>query len=201
MKEMPPLPRRRFRRLSDEEIELWLTVTRTVAPRPGAKAPARAPQAAGEEEPRPSPAEVPKAPIAAKPNAPMRPVLPQLAELDRRQRQKVSRGQVPVDDVLDLHGLRQQEAHTSLHRFLLRAQREGAKLVLIVTGKGEGQDEGFFAGGVLRRSVPLWLRAPEWRSLVVGFEEASRRHGGSGALYVRLRRHDRSLGERRGGGA
>jgi DNA-nicking Smr family endonuclease len=201
MKEMPPLSRRRFRRLSEEEIELWLSVTRTVSPRPGAKAPARATTATGEEHSHASPTEVPKVLVTAKPHAPAHPALPQLAELDRRQRQKLSRGQVPVDDALDLHGLRQQEAHATLHRFLLRAQREGAKLVLIVTGKGEGQDEGFFAGGVLRRSVPLWLRAPEWRSLVVGFEEASRRHGGSGALYVRLRRHDRALGERRGGGA
>jgi DNA-nicking Smr family endonuclease len=199
MKEMPPVSRRRFRRLSDEEIELWLSVTRTVAPRPGAAAPQRVVKAASEE--LPSPTQTPPVALVAKPNMPLRPALPQLADLDRRQRQKLSRGQVPVDDVLDLHGLRQQEAHGALHRFLLRAQREGAKLVLIVTGKGESQEDAFFAGGVLRRSVPLWLRAPEWRSLVVGFEEASRRHGGSGALYVRLRRHDRIPGERRGGGA
>jgi DNA-nicking Smr family endonuclease len=36
--------------------------------------------------------------------------------------------------------------------------------------------------------VPLWLMLPELRSLVVGFESASVRHGGEGALYVRLRR-------------
>jgi DNA-nicking Smr family endonuclease len=200
MKEMPPVSRRRFRRLSDEEIELWLSVTRTVSPRPGVEAPQRAAKAQAKEETQSS-AREPQTDIVAKPNTPLRPTLPQLAELDRRQRQKLSRGQVPVDDVLDLHGLRQQEAHAALHRFLLRAQREGAKLVLIVTGKGESQEDAFFAGGVLRRSVPLWLRAPEWRSLVVGYEEASRRHGGSGALYVRLRRHDRIPSERRGGSA
>ncbi len=59
-----------------------------------------------------------------------------------------------------------------------------------MTGKGRGagglfEDE---AAGVLRRSVPQWLRGPEYHSIVVGFEEASRPHGGAGALYVRLRR-------------
>ncbi len=42
--------------------------------------------------------------------------------------------------------------------------------------------------GILRRLVPHWLGLPDLRSLVIGFEEASAHHGGSGALYVRLRR-------------
>jgi DNA-nicking Smr family endonuclease len=41
---------------------------------------------------------------------------------------------------------------------------------------------------VLRRVVPHWLRLPELRALVLGFEEAAPQHGGAGALYVRLRR-------------
>ena len=120
--------------------------------------------------------------------------LPRLAVLDRRLRQRLSRGQTGVDKVIDLHGLRQHEAHSALYHFLARAQGEGAKLVLVVTGKGEGRqgDYGEYGGGVLRRAVPMWLRAPDWRSLVIGFEEASRPHGGAGALYVRLRRHGRA---------
>ena len=89
---------------------------------------------------------------------------------------------------------RRQEAHSALYHFLARAQGEGAKLVLVVTGKGEGRqgDYGEYGGGVLRRAVPMWLMAPDWRSLVIGFEEASRPHGGAGALYVRLRRHGKA---------
>jgi len=41
---------------------------------------------------------------------------------------------------------------------------------------------------VLRRQVPQWLALPEFRALVVGFEEAHIGHGGEGALYVRIRR-------------
>jgi len=46
--------------------------------------------------------------------------------------------------------------------------------------------------GVLRRVVPQWLRMPDLRPLILGFEEAHHGHGGSGALYVRLRRIRRS---------
>ena len=199
MKEAPPpagFPR--LRRLSGEEVELWLNVTRGVAPRPGSAPPAHNVLMRDDNIKQPAPAE-PLLPQPANPPS----SLPNLAQLDRRMRQKLARGQAEVDAAVDLHGMRQQEAHRALHGFLLRSQREGAKLVLVVTGKGEGHDaDGFGAlsrtPGVLRRSVPLWLRAPEWRSLVVGFEEASRQHGGAGALYVRLRRLDRATGKRRG---
>jgi DNA-nicking Smr family endonuclease len=41
---------------------------------------------------------------------------------------------------------------------------------------------------VLRRQVPHWLRGPDLRDIVLGFEEAHVTHGGEGALYVRLKR-------------
>ncbi|MGB7092558.1 MAG: Smr/MutS family protein, partial [Methylovirgula sp.] len=107
---------------------------------------------------------------------------------------KLARGAIPVDAAIDLHGMRQQEAHHALLGFLSRAQRDGAKIVLVVTGKGESRLADGIETGVLRRAVPLWLNAPEWRHLIVGFEEATRTHGGAGALYVRLRRHERRKG-------
>jgi DNA-nicking Smr family endonuclease len=193
----PPSGYLRLRRLSEEEIELWLNVTRSVAPRPGSALPPQSAilQRSKAEKPELPPAS--PAPAAKNPVPP--PSLPNLAQLDRRMRQKLARGQAAVEAAIDLHGMRQQEAHRALHGFLLRSQLEGAKVVLVVTGKGESRgEEGFGSPGVLRRSVPLWLRAPEWRGLVVGFEEAARLHGGAGALYVRLRRLDRMTGQRRG---
>jgi DNA-nicking Smr family endonuclease len=56
------------------------------------------------------------------------------------------------------------------------------------TGKGTGHDHGAPLRGVLKRQVPMWLSLPEFRSLVVGFEDAHLGHGGHGALYIRLRR-------------
>jgi DNA-nicking Smr family endonuclease len=72
--------------------------------------------------------------------------------------------------------------------FLHSAQARGGRVVLVITGKGAPTDDYTSERGVLRRQVPRWLRLPEFRSHVVGFEEAHLGHGGEGALYVRLRR-------------
>ncbi|HEY0146541.1 MAG TPA: Smr/MutS family protein [Methylovirgula sp.] len=180
--------RETLRPLSHEEVTLWLTVTRHVLRRSGIKAPLAPPpkpEKPVKSAPSPGPAQV-------RPEPPPRPAMPGLAPLERRARQKLSRGHIPVDAALDLHGLRQHEAHPALHSFLIRAQHQGAKIVLVVTGKGEGRTGDVYEeGGVLRRNVPIWLRAPEWRNLVVGFEEAARHHGGAGALYIRIRRRSR----------
>ena len=88
-------------------------------------------------------------------------------------------------------GMNQAEAHQALRGFLRHSQASGARLVIVVTGKGGPLDEaGPWAHerGVLRRLTPHWLREPDLREVVLGFEEAGRAHGGSGALYVRLRR-------------
>jgi DNA-nicking Smr family endonuclease len=101
----------------------------------------------------------------------------------------VTRGRDPIDARIDLHGKTQSEAHDALARFIRRAQSNGARVVLVVTGKGSGTPrDGERERGVLRRQVPLWLALPEFRSLIIGFEEAHVAHGGEGALYVRLRR-------------
>lgn len=134
------------------------------------------------------------APAAAPPPVPPPavPPSPPLAPLERRLRQRLSRGSHPIDAVIDLHGLRQDEAHMALRGFLHSAQRQGHTVVLVVTGKGGAPTNGggglFEERGVLRRTVPHWLRLPDLRSIVVGFEEAVQHHGGGGALYVRIRR-------------
>ena len=110
-----------------------------------------------------------------------------MAPLGRRERSQLSRGRKEIDARLDLHGMTQIRAHRALLGFLQRANHEGMTFVLIITGKGRtvGPES---ERGVLRRQVPEWLGLPEFRSLVVGFEEAHIGHGGEGALYVRVRR-------------
>jgi DNA-nicking Smr family endonuclease len=80
----------------------------------------------------------------------------------------------------------QDRAHRALLSFLRRAQADGARVVLVITGKGARGPAS--EPGVLRRAVPQWLALPEFRSLVVGYEIAHVTHGGEGALYVRVRR-------------
>lgn len=119
---------------------------------------------------------------------------PALTPLGRRQARRIVRGQETIDARLDLHGMRQREAHQALRAFLLRCQAQGHRMVLIITGKGsrrEEQAEHFFytePHGVLRRVVPEWLREPEFREIVTSVSQAHIRHGGEGALYVRLRK-------------
>ena len=186
MKEAPPRPQR-LRRLSDEEIALWTEVARWVARRRGATLPTPSkPVGAGARAPAPSP--LPAEPPAGRP---AKPSAPPLAPIERRLKRELARGRAPIDAALDLHGLTQAEAHQALRGFLRHSQMRGARLVIIVTGKGGPIDK--LSGwpnerGVLKRLTPQWLRESDLRSVVLGFEEAGRAHGGSGALYVRLRR-------------
>lgn len=177
----------RRRQLSDEEQALWSGIVRSIKPlrasKPAAKVSNRPSVAAAEVAAVPPPAAAPRGvPPAAKP-------LP-LAPFDRRLKQRVARGRDAIDVRIDLHGMTQSEAHAALIRFLRRAQVDGARIALIVTGKGAGTDSARDAGerGVLKRQVPLWLALPEFRPFIVGSEDAHVSHGGKGALYVRLRR-------------
>jgi DNA-nicking Smr family endonuclease len=184
----------RLRRLSEEEIALWIEVAKSVARRRGATLPtlaapraAAAPAAAGEETP------APPAAASTRPRPPARP--PPLAPLERRLKRDLARGRAVVDSALDLHGMSQAEAHHALRGFLVQAQMQGFRLVIVITGKGAltpaHDADWFHETGVLRRLVPHWLREADLRSTVLGFEEAGPAHGGAGALYVRLRRRDR----------
>jgi DNA-nicking Smr family endonuclease len=173
------------RRLSDEEEALWSGVARSVKPlrpaKPAVKTPvAKPPLARVERTKTRSPATVVRAAPPANP-------LP-LSSFDRRLKQRVARGREAIDARIDLHGMTQSEAHIALARFLRRAQADGARIVLIVTGKGASARGTGGERGVLKRQVPLWLALPEFRPLIVAFEHAHVSHGGEGALYVRLRR-------------
>jgi DNA-nicking Smr family endonuclease len=113
---------------------------------------------------------------------------PAPAPLERRLKQRLARGSASIDARIDLHGMTQSQAHGALLHFLRRAQADNAKVVLVITGKGTFDRHADRERGVLKRQVPLWLRLPEFRSFVVGFENAAISHGGEGALYLRLRR-------------
>ena len=139
---------------------------------------------------REAPAPAAGRPRALAPPAPAPAKAPALVPLGRRLKQCVARGRDPIDARIDLHGHTQKQAHAALFCFLQRAQADGARMVLVVTGKGaaRGERDPGAERGVLKRQVPMWLSLPEFRSFIVGFEDAHVGHGGEGALYVRLRR-------------
>lgn len=181
----PVAPRRR-RALSDEERDLWDGVARHIRP---LRTTSRTPSTVADAAAVSTQAEGTAKPAAAtlKPARPPVDTPPPLAPLGRRERAQLSRGRRDIEARLDLHGMTQTRAHRALLGFLQRASHDGLTFVLVITGKGRsvGAES---ERGVLRRQVPEWLALPEFRSLVVGFEEAHVGHGGAGALYVRVRR-------------
>jgi DNA-nicking Smr family endonuclease len=173
----------RRRQLSDEERALWSGIARSIKPlRPAKSVKASKLGEAGEKTAASPPAETrPQSSPPAK--------SPPLAALDRRQKQRVARGRDAIDVRIDLHGMTQSEAHDALRHFLRQAQANGAKIALVVTGKGtRSARDGGSERGVLKRQVPLWLALPEFRPFIVGFDDAHVSHGGQGAIYVRVRR-------------
>jgi DNA-nicking Smr family endonuclease len=180
------------RHLTADEERLWAAVARSVRPlraKPTTKPTIQPPATAAPSKLQPKPQHA--RPSVAKPAEhaprpaahPAKPPFP-ASTLARRERQQLARGKAEIGGRIDLHGMTQAVAHDALLRFLRRAQAEGAKFVLVITGKGgPGGDR-----GVLRRQVPLWLALPAFRASVLGFDVAHVGHGGEGALYVRLRK-------------
>lgn len=192
-------------RLSKEDQELWKRVAGSVTPlprrrlgaleeMPGKQDPSRN---AGNDQAGPG-----KAAKAAKPErAPARQPAPaapgtsakkqatpldprRLIDIDRRNAERLRRGQMPIEGVLDLHGHRQHEAEEALGRFLAAAQAADKRCILVITGKGQiGESR-----GVLRQKLGQWLNETHNRGRVLAFAQAQPKHGGAGAFYVLLKR-------------
>ena len=187
--------RSRTPRLKD--WHLWTEVTRTVSP----LHPERLTREIAEAPPIAEPPAPPNRKTGAKPrpktngHTAQMPV-PAAASLGRdkgiepRLNRKLRRGHLPIDATIDLHGLRQDEAHAALCRFIAARHARGDRTILVITGMGLkktgwGQIE---QKGVLRSMLPLWLSEKTLAPLVAGWENAAREHGGEGAFYVRLKR-------------
>lgn len=205
MKKPPPPSRRRH--LSKEDEALWEHTAASLKPlktRKGRHLEAMPDlDAVPPFKSRSKPAAAEKPPSADRPAPPKpvrQPAPPALGTFDRKAARRLRQGQIEIEARIDLHGMRQGEAHTALRRFLLSASARGLKWVLVITGKGGpqrgGGDEvpifGTHERGVLRRNVPMWLAEPELRSVVVSFTTAAIPHGGDGALYVELRKPTRA---------
>lgn len=165
------------RKLSPEERKLWSRVARTVRAAPGKSFEPEL------DEAPPAPDAVPGrgvlvAPVAeTRRAAPRRPSPPE----DLSGQRRVRRGQHEIDARLDLHGHTQDTAHRELVEFLVRQAGQGARCVLVITGKGR------MGAGILRARFFDWIADPQLRPFVAGYAEAHPRHGGAGATYVFLR--------------
>lgn len=113
------------------------------------------------------------------------------AGLDRRTSDRLRKGAREPDARIDLHGMTAERAHRACLTFLSDAMARGLRVVLVITGKGGMRHNDDFmvpTRGVLRESLPGWLRASPLGSSIVGIYQAHQKHGGAGAFYVYLKR-------------
>ena len=186
---------RKGRGLRPEEERLWQRITDTATPLERRTSSGREkPKASNKSKTAPA---VPISPFkigekaslpatATRIEAPDHPL-----RMDRKTFARMKRGKSNPEARLDLHGMTVDTAHSALIAFLLRSHGEGKRLVLVITGKGRSEDHQPLAGsprGILRRQVPHWLEQPPLRQIVLQTTSAHQKHGGSGALYVYLRR-------------
>ena len=218
MKKPAKPPGGRKRHLSEEDEEVWSHTARTLQPLKKAKSrvhtateslePAHTSSSSGRvHEPMHASKTAPgriaslRTTEAAEQQRPAPGKSPPLNDFDKRKARKLGAGQIAIDARIDLHGMRQNEAHVALRRFLFSVYSQGHRWVLVITGKGMRQNRhrdeepwniAAVEPGVLRRNVPVWLGEPDVRAIVVSFKTAAVRHGGEGALYVHLRNPDRA---------
>lgn len=193
------MPRRRS--LSPEEADLWRSVARSARPMHAQRLhlpeppPPSEPPPLAHARPRLSPFS-----LGEKHRSPeRRDLVPALTErlgeaplrMDANTHARMTRGKLVPEARIDLHGMTLAEAHPELIRFILNAQSQGLRLVLVITGKGKRRDD---SGpipqrvGALRHQVPHWLHLPPLGPAVLQVSEAHLKHGGGGAYYVYLRR-------------
>jgi DNA-nicking Smr family endonuclease len=193
---------RKKRTLSEDDRHLWQRLIERVTPqhpekkRPAAPAifPPKRPPATRDRPTQIKPFKIgekaqtsPSAQSPAVDEAPAK-VSP---NMDKRNFQRLLRGKIEIDATLDLHGMTAEQARQRLVLSLQQAHTRGARLVLVITGKGKRTHIDEFnrpRSGVLRESLPDWLRSGALAGIVLQVTQAHPRHGGKGAFYVYLRR-------------
>jgi DNA-nicking Smr family endonuclease len=187
------MSRKSPRGLRPEEKELWGRVTETAEPLRDLKPLFVERPKTRDPKPGTAPDAVPSFRVggAAKATHSAIPATTTPIAMDKRTYTRMKRGRLAPDARIDLHGLTQEQAHPALVSTILNAHAAGKRLVLVITGKGKPRDDGGpipVRTGVLKHAVPQWLRQPPLAGVILQVTEASQGHGGSGALYVYLRR-------------
>jgi len=197
--------RRPPRGLSPEEAALWARVAATVTPldppRTGEEAHApggdgQGAQALAKAPPRPRVKGRVPPPLPPVPPPPVPARALDRHGLDASWERKLVRAAVSPDFTLDLHGHTLDAAHARLDHGLTLAIAQGARLVLLVTGKPRPSDDHGhhdFRGrgerrGAIRAKLLDWLAAGPHASRIAAVRTAHPRHGGAGAVYIVLKR-------------
>ena len=97
--------------------------------------------------------------------------------------EKLHRGEFAVQDHIDLHGLTLEAAENELGEFFSRAVKRGARMVLVIHGRGKSSP----VKPVLKSMVREWLTTGPFRAWIIAYSSARLCDGGAGATYVLLR--------------
>jgi DNA-nicking Smr family endonuclease len=180
------------KRLQDSDSEIFRAAVEDAQPLPSEQAePYRA---------KPPPVPLPKPPE----EEPESPVLLAESEVEthdyllysrpgvqKRVLGDLQRGRIEPELEVDLHGLRAAHARDVLREFFADCWHRRVRCARIIHGKGIGSGK---RQPVLKCKVNYWLRL---REEVLAFCSATRRDGGTGAVYVLLRNPDKSANSRR----
>lgn len=99
--------------------------------------------------------------------------------------QRLKRGQFPIQSYTDLHGFTKQEAQIRVRDFIVTSYQSGLRCVLVIHGRGLNSENRM---PVLKEQLPLWLTHGPIRRIVLAFSTARSYDGGTGALYILLRK-------------
>ena len=106
---------------------------------------------------------------------------------------KLKQGRYEAEARLDLHRMTVQRARRELFEFIEESHHMGLRSIMVVHGKGEGR-QGQESSSILKGCCDHWLRQLE---IVQGFHSAQPRHGGTGAVYVLLKKSEEKKRENR----
>jgi DNA-nicking Smr family endonuclease len=175
------------RKLGADETALWSHVAASVRPMAGQSRPPLQPLPKVALQPQPT------APTPPKRTAAANRIAVDDATLDGSWDKAIRRGVLHPDATIDLHGYTSDRAHALLVQRIGDAALSGARVLLVITGKGARDSDRDHhhhdrPRGVIRARLRDWLNSAELRPFIAALRPAHPRHGGGGAWYVILRR-------------
>ena len=180
------------RQLGDQERALWGRVIATVEPMHVVKFKVEVKAPPAPPKPFRAPAQAGVMAVKARP---VRPTLPPAQEhkssnnLDGQWDRRIDKGAIIPDVSVDLHGSGLSGAYARLDGALEQAIAQKMKVVLLVTGKARTHDRASGEGrGAIASVVRDWLASSRHSSAIAAVRGAHPRHGGTGALYIMLKR-------------
>ncbi|MEP6339387.1 Smr/MutS family protein [Parasphingorhabdus sp.] len=116
--------------------------------------------------------------------------IPEKSGLDGHWDRRLNKGVVQPDVTIDLHGYTLSSAHGRLDSALELSIAAGHRAILLITGKARSDEQRRREGGrgAIRAAISDWLAASRHASHIAAVRRAHPRHGGTGALYIILRR-------------